>query len=441
MKRKMIFQFLAFTVCLVLCGCGSRTVDEMYSIPRRSSEYKNLQSVIDASMNDMSYAAPVSGDNRQSVQMTDLDGDGLDEYLVYAKGNTENPLYILIFHQIDNNRYELMEALSCKGATFEQVQYENFDGKPGCEIIVGRQINDSVTRIASVYSFASGQSEQILSAIYSKCIACDLDGNGLAELMVIRNGEAEVSNAVAVLYRYNNGGIERSMEAPLSEKAEHIRRITLNKLSDGQPAVYVASASNDSTVKTDIFAMNADAFLNMSIQGNLGTSVQTLHNYYVYAQDIDNDGILELPMLEPMRFMSSEEDSTEQKMIRWFNINADGTETDKMYTFHNFAGGWYLKLNAAWVDRIAVEENGNINTFYMWNENYGEAMAVFSIYALTDKDRDIEAGTQNRFALYRGENVVYAAKLESASAMYGIIDEYLVNNFYLIHQEWTNGET
>lgn len=433
---------MVLTVILFLCGCGSRTVDEMYSLPRRSLEYKNLQAVIDEAMNGMGYAAPVSGENRQSVQMTDLDGDGVDEYLVYARGDAENPLSILIFQQAGDDQYTLMEALSCKGATFEQVQYEDFDGRPGKEIIVGRQINDSVTRIASVYSFASGQSEQILSTIYSKCIACDLDNNGRCELMVIRNGEAEEANAVAVLYRSTDGVTERSVEAPLSaEKAEQIRRITLNQLSGGQPAVYVASAGADETVTTDIFVLNADAFLNLTIMRDLGTSVQTLQNYYIYAQDIDGDGILELPSLMPMRYTSFANEAGEQKLIRWFNMNPDGTETNRMFTFHNYSAGWYLELDASWVDRIAAEENGNAYTFYMWNESYGEAMAVFTVFALTDKDRDSQAAVSNRFALYRGESIVFAAKLESASAMYGITEGYLTKNFHVIHQEWTNGET
>ena len=119
----------------------------------------------------------------------------------------------------------------------------------------------------------------------------------------------------------------------------------------------------------------------------------------------------------------------------------DGRETNKLYTFHNFDDGWYIQLNSDWIDRIAAEKNGSTYTFYMWNNSYGSAVPVFTIYALTDRDRDSQAALQNRFALYRGEDVVYAAKLESGSAIYGMTENYLQANFHLIRQGWNTSES
>lgn len=440
LEKKRLYP-LFILLLFVLAGCGNQTVGQMYSLPRRSSEYKNLQTVIDGAMGELSYAAPVIGENRQSVQIADLNGDGMDEYIVFAKGTTENPLQILIFRQVSEDTYELMETIPCRGGSFEQVQYLEVDGKPGCEMIVGRRINDQVTRIASIYSFASGESEQLISTIYTRYITCDLNGDGSAELMVIRNGEEASSNAVSVLYSYRDGEIQRSVEASLSEKVDQIKRITINTLSDGTPAVYIASAVNDAAVITDIFTLKKDVFTNISLSSESGTSVQTLRNYYVYAEDIDSDGILELPSLIPMRYMAMNPNREEQNLVRWYSVGNDCEETDKLFTFHNFAAGWYIELGSNWISRIVVEEEGDACTFYMWNETYGEAMAVFTIYALTGRDRDSQAATQNRFALYRGENVVYAGKLEAASAIYGITEDYLVNYFHLIRQDRKNADT
>lgn len=439
-KRIYVLLVMAFFL-LVFSGCGSRTAADMYCLPRRSSEYKNLQTVIDTAMNELDYAAPLSGDNRQPVQTADLNGDGTDEYLVFAKGTGEKPLKILVFRQLPDDKFELQEEISCKGAAFEQVQYVEFDGYSGVDLVVGRRINDQVTKIASVFSFASGQSEQVMSSIYAKFLTCDLDEDGATELIVIRNGEAEASNAVAVMYGYKDGAVERSVEAGLSVRAEQIRRITTNVLSSGETAIYVASALSEQAVITDVFALKNQVLTNISLSSDFGTSVQTLRNYYVYAEDIDSDGMLELPSLVPMRYITLMADTAEQDLIRWYNLDINGSETDKMYTFHNFLEGWYVELESSWINRIAVEENGAAHTFYMWNDNYGEAMAVFTIFTLTGRDRDSQAAVQNRFALYRGENVVYAGKLESASAIYGITEAYLVDSFHLIRQDWKNGDT
>lgn len=441
MEKKRLVCLLALLLTALLCGCGTRTVGEMYSLPKRSPEYRNLQTVIDGAMGSKNYSAPVSGENRQSVQLADLDGDGVDEYIVFAKGVSENPLQILIVRQLSEGNFVLMEAIDCRGASFEQVQYQDVDGNPGLEMVVGRRINDQVTRIASIYSFASGHAEQLISTIYSRLMTCDLDGDGCSELLVVRNGDDPASNAVAVLYGYHDGAIVRSVEASLSEKADRIKRLTMNRLSDGTPAVYIASAVNDTAVVTDIFTLQDSVLTNISLSGEWGTSMQTMRNYYVYAEDIDGDGTLELPSLIQMRYMAANPNMEQKNLIRWYSLDSRCEETDKLFTFHNFASGWYMELGSNWISRVSVEENGDACTFYLWNENYGEAMAVFTVYALTGKDRDSQAATQNRFALYRGENTVYAGKLEAASAIYGITESYLVDCFHLIRQDAKTGDT
>ena len=433
--KNRILPVLAVLTCLILSGCAMRTVEQMYCPPRRSEEYSSLQSAIDGAMTGLEYAAPMFGDNQQTVQRADLDADGKDEYLVFARGNSEKPLHILVFRMGEDGEYVLSEDISCNGSSFEQVEYVELDGKPGMDLLVGRQLGGQALRIASLYSFAGGQPEQIFNTIYARLVTCDLDGNEKKELMVIRYGESELDSAVAVLYAWQNGVMERSREAILSGKAEYIKRITLSTLQSGEPAVYVASAVNDSAIVTDVFAIRNRVFSNISLSSDTGTSVQTLRNYYIYSEDLDGDGVLELPRLLTMKSTSSQENREKQYLIRWYALNLQGREQDKYYTFHNYDGGWYLTLDSAWISRIAMEQDGNTCTFYIWNEGYGEAQAVFSVYALTGQNRDSQAGEQNRFALYRGETVVYAAKLETASALYGITRDYLKDCFHLILQD------
>ena len=65
----------------------------------------------------------------------------------------------------------------------------------------------------------------------------------------------------------------------------------------------------------------------------------------------------------------------------------------------------------------------------------------FSVFALTGSNRDELAVENNRFILYRAEGVIYAAKLEAASAAFGMTQEDLINSFHLIQLDWKTGET
>ena len=436
MKKRILLPVCVFLLTLLLTGCATRTIDEMYCLPRRSERNNNLRYAIETSMTGRVYSAPVSGANQESVQTADLDGDGKEEYLVFAKVLQDDSLQILLFNQLEEESYELWETIDCKGSSFEQVQYAQIDDKPGCELIVGTQLNEKVTRTVSLFSFGSGQTDKIKSMIYIKFVVCDLDSNGRSELMVIQNGEAEADSGSVRLYSFTDGNVVGSVEAKLSVSPEHIRRIAVNKLDSGEQAVYVASACNETAVITDIFALREGAFANISQSSDLGTSMQTLRNYFIYAEDLNNDGVLELPSLVSMMY-----NTTEQNLIRWFTVDINGRETDRLYTFHNIQDGWYIQLEGEWIDRFAAEKNETTYKFYMWNNSYGTAVPVFTVYSLTGKDRDMQAQAQNRFPLYRGEDVVYAAKLESGSAIYGMTETYLRENFHLIRQDWKTTES
>lgn len=439
MNRRMKLALILLAAAMLLGGCAMQTVDEMYCLPKRSAEYQELQNAIDQAMPGLEYCAPLSGENQQTVQMADLDGDGESEYLLFAKGSSEKPLQILVFGATEDG-YALRETIESSGSAFELVEYVDIDGASGVELVVGRQVSDQVLRSVSVYSFAGGNAAQLMTANYSKFVSCDLDGNNLTELMVIAPGSTEEDRAVAVLYSFSKGQMIRSTEVNLSETNEHIKRIMVGNLQDQVPAVYVASSVNESAIITDIFAIKEGKFSNVSLSNESGTSVQTLRNYYIYADDIDNDGVLELPSLMTMETNArSMVDS--QYLIRWFAMDIGGGETDKMYTFHNLAGGWYLQLEKEWAQRVFVHQDGNIYEFNLWDESYSQKEKIMTVFVLTGSERESAAVEDGRFLLFRGDEVVYAALLEANAANYGISQESLSSNFHLIYKDWKTGET
>lgn len=439
MKKRIWFLCTLFFT-LLLTGCAMRTVEEMYALPKRSEEYKELQAAIDTAMYGMTFSSPQSGEHQQTVQMADLNGDGLDEYLVFAKGATEKPLQVLIFQQDESGKCRTLDTIGFNGQAFEQVEYVDFDDRPGKELIVGFQVSDQVLRSVAVFTFRNGSAELLLMNGYSKMLPCNLSG-GRSELMVLRPGEEENERGMAVLYSYRDGQIVRSVETELSEHPSRIRRITTGKLQDDVPAVFVTSSSGDNTIVTDIFAVKDGEFTNVSFSTEADTSIGTLLNYYVYAEDIDADGILELPSLLTMKPVGTRREDEQKFLVRWYALDSEGWELDKLYTFHDYNGGWYLQLDGSWASRLTVEQEHGSFCFYVWDENYQAATPLFTLYVLTGVDRDEQASQNGRFPLYRSEGVAYAAQLDIAAPEYNITEESLQESFRLIRQDWQTGET
>lgn len=438
MKSKKMILWLLIAVAILFTGCNMPTIDQMYCLPKRSEDHLNLQSAIESAMSGTVYHAPISGDNQQPVQLTDLDGDGTAECLVFAKSNTEKPLKVLIFGQVEE-QYVLLDTIENNGTAFEQVQYIHFSGKPGYDLVLGRQVSDQVVRPVSVYTMVSGKMEQILTTQYSRFTATDLNGDGQNELMILRPGEDPSANGIAELYSLRDGVLERSQEVTMSEPADKIKRIMVSRLNDGPAAVYVASDVNGTAIITDVYALLDGTFTNVSLSNESGTSVQTLRNYYVYADDMDGDGVLELPDLIPIA-QPSNSSGAEQYLIRWYSMNSDGTEADKLYTYHSFTGGWYLELSRDLANSITITQFGNSYEFSVRNADETTSK-LMTIYVLTGQEREEQAVTDNRFVLYRNESTVYAAHLEVASASYDLTKESLTAAFHLITQNLISGET
>ncbi len=441
MKKRILLPVLMLLTALLFTGCAMQTVEEMYALPKRSEEFNEMQHAIDTAMYGMTYASPQSGENQQTVQMADLNGDGTDEILVFAKGASEKPLQVLIFTQDEDGHVRTMDTIGSNGLSFEQVEYVEFDDEPGCEIVVGIRVGDQVQRSVAVYTFKNGDAELMLMNGYTKFVTCDLDQNGLSELMVLRPGEQEAEYGLAVLYHFDNGQIERSVEMSLSETPENIRRIMQGKLQNGTPAIFVASAAGQDAIVTDVLTIKDDQLINIVFSGDVNTSVQTLRNYYVYAEDIDEDGVVEIPSIITMKLVSNWEYEKEKYLLRWYAFDDNGWEHDKLFTFHNYVGGWYLRLDSSWAGRITVDQYNGVYVFYLWDESYQAATTLFTLYVFTGSNRDEEAVKDGRFPLYRAEGIAYSASLAEAAAEYNITEDYLINSFRLIRQDWQTGET
>ena len=439
MQRFKFITLILLLSAMLLSGCMLQTVEDMYCLPKRSEDHDHLQSTIDAVMAELQYAAPLSGENRQSLQMADLNGDGTDEYLVFAKSDSDAPLRILIFQNTADG-YTLMTTVTGQGTAFDRVEYVDIDGDGAQELVVGCRVSDQVLGHVAVYNLASGEAKQLLGANYGRFLTCDLNNDRCSELMILSPGETDAQRGAALLYHWKNGRMERSAEVELSSAVEHIKRIMVGKLHGGNPAVYVAGSSDGNAIVTDVLSMKSGVFTNISFSNESGTSVRTLRNYYVYADDVDDDGVLELPSLITMASAHSQ-GREDRYLIRWFAMDLEGAEVDKLYSFHNFAGGWYVCLDNEWATQLSVEQTNDAYRFFVWDADKQKNIPIFTIFALTGQNRDADAVEDGRFVLHRTDRVVYAGLLEEDAAEYGITQINLINDFRLIQKDWNTGET
>lgn len=436
MKHKIIGLILMLFICVgMMSGCGIKTVDELYCLPKRSEDYHELQSAIDGVMNGLEYSAPIQGENQQTIQLADLTGDGLPEAVLFAKGNDQNPLKVFIFSKVDG-LYRNVAKMEFPGTAFEQVEYGDINGKNGQELVIGRQMGNEVLHALSVYSLADGTLETILTAGYTRFLTLDLAGDGTKDVFILRPG-TEAGNGVAELYRCKDGSMERAAEAPMSVPVDSMRRIAPGGMYGNMQAVFVASAYDENTIITDVYAMVNQKFTNVSLSSESGTSIKTIRNYHVYADDIDGDGLIELPALV---HQDKHHEGISQDFIRWYNLSPGGQEVEKVFTYHNYSERWYVSLEEKWMNNIQVtrgNDRGGVSG-YVFTLDGAE---LFTIYAYAGADRAAEAQADGGFVLKETGEIVYGAVLGECAEAQGLTKEKLMEDFQFIQDDWKTGET
>ncbi|MBE6985223.1 MAG: hypothetical protein E7434_06415 [Ruminococcaceae bacterium] len=439
--RRFVCVLLLAAICLSLGGCFLDPAENLYAVPKQSASFYHLQTAIENAMSDnAAYSAPVSGENQQAVQMADVDGDSDDEAIVYLKTEGEKPLRLCVF-DMQGGSYSLLAKIDGVGNAFDQVQYVQFDDKKGNEIVVGRRISDSVTQVLSVLTLQNGELVELINTSYHEFITSDLNLDGLHDVLLL-NQDGDAANGIAVYYHWGNGQPIRELEASLSAPVSAVKRIITGRMCEGVPAVFVASTYDEEKIVTDIFGLRGGSFANLSLTGEPDTGVKTVREYYVYSCDIDSDGLIELPRLLPMPSIAEDESSNNQSLIRWYNLQLDGTERVKSLTYHNYSDGWYLTIPEAWKDNVAV------TSFTAFGSNRGyrfvdaqSGRTIFSIISVLDKSAARTVEEEEWIQLVKKGEFSYSCALGEAARLYSIDEAAVRAMFHFIRIDWNTGET
>lgn len=440
MKRRIWRTLVLGALLALLAGCSVRSVEQLYALPKQSDAYYKLQNAMDQSIPaSASYSAPTTGSNQQAVQLADLDGDGQDEALVFTKTGGERPLKIYVFDRTGDT-YENIAVMEGEGSAFDSVEYAALDDRPGLEVLVGRQLSDQISQSLMVYSYGGGTMTELVCVNYSEFRVVNLDGDEYKDLFVLRM-DGEERGSVAELYRYRGGVMAREQRAALSPGARQVKRIISGFVAQGVPAVFVASVYEADTIITDIFALVGNEFRNVAA-GEAGVGAQTVRSYDAYATDIDEDGVIELPM--PVALPSASAEGETFWTIDWYNLKTEGGRQVKLTTFHNYAASWYLTVPESWRGQLSVSREKSVAgipayTFSQWRGYDRQPEEIVTIYAYTGTDRLTRA--EGQLILAEKGETLYCASLGESTLAGELTQEKLSAMFHFIYQDWNSGET
>lgn len=443
MQKRRLFIFVLSALLAVLSGCSLATNDELYALPKLSGDYYYLQEKLDIiRMAGGEYSAPLSGRNVQSVQLHDLDGDGVQEAVAFFRfSNDEKPLKVYIFKKLENEQYEQIALIEGEGSAFNSVQYENLLGNEKKELILTWQIGStsaSSLHNLTVHRLNGEDATEVMRTSYNYVQILDVDQDGLSELVVIQY-DSSGENTRAELYSSDHETMQLTASVPLSRGITELSNVRTGSLRDYVPAVFVYSKIGEGYV-TDVLAMEQGSFQNITVDEEIGISLSTATpTEIVKMRDINSDGIMELPFPYLISIQSNGDTETSYYGIQWRQLDSSGSQYLSMSSYHNVNDSWYLTMPSEWYGQIAITRDDSILNVRTVSFTYmgGEEEQVFlKIYKLTGSNRETSANSGARFPLYETTTTIYAAEIIEGVWDSQLNQESLLQAFHMIEDEW-----
>ena len=430
--RRAAALALAAAMTLTLTGCIFRSsVEDLFTLPRVAAEYAGLsQELDDLQKQGYELIAPSAGENIQSVQMVDLNNDGQSEALVFMRlQGDEKPLKIFIFRPEDESYHQLC-VIESSGTAIDSVQYEDLTGNGHQEIIVGWRISADVQTVA-VY-VPQPEPYVLLQSGYTRFTVTDLDGDGVKSLLLFRSDND--GQPVAGLYVRKDDVISASYSSVLSCTMAELSRgsIVCGKLDSQSNAAFITGVDEGNQAMTDILVSREGELKNVTQSRSTGKTDVHYAFSQLRPQDINNDGIIEIPYPADSTVRSA------ARVFCWYRYNDRGDSVWVMDTYHNQPDGWYLTLSEDWhgcmkgTDIISTDKGSCVTL-----QCNGEAMLY--LYSFSGEDRDREARSDGRTLLMLRSNMAYAMRITEAGEHIGVSNEWVNSHFYLISTAWAAG--
>lgn len=392
MIRKILSITLVLAFVITLSGCDLYTADtaELLSPPSLSGELAPIAEVLKDSVKDeYTFKYPSRGDFRSAVVTEDIDGDGnFEAFAFYSTVEGENvTMHINVIDEADGKWKSIAEQKIVAGGV-DRIEFCDLDNDGVKEILVGWEIYGTSEMQLAVYSIGKNSITQRLLQKYTHFITCNLDEDSRNEILIIKTATAEQANS-ASLFALSQEGITEISSCELDSTAKTVNEPVIATLSTGKPAIYIDEIKGVGAV-TEVLFFEKGGLVNPLYQPDTKETVSTLRSVSFTFTDINEDGILEIPVQENVPSVTRSDVNEKLYLTNWCSFNGEKL-TVQMTTMINVNDGYYYTLPAKWVGSIAIlkDTENNLREIYKYNPvDMTVGNSLLYIKAVKKKDWD-----------------------------------------------------
>ncbi len=373
-----------------LTGSG-QNVEELLSPPKITQmQAEVVQALEEKEGGSIQLKAPSNGEYVFPISMEDLDGDGVQEVIVFYVAPQKGANVRIAVLQSTENGYVAVGEEEGVSAEIEQFTLASFYKSGGKQLVVGYQ-NPSLNEYYMViYNCLDADGNIHLTKVheqaYSTFVVCDMTQDGVEDLLISVTPKSNTTDGIVLsLVSASEGTLKTVTEYEMNNKLRKCNNM-LQSIGPNRENIVVMDCDRG-VVSSSGMASTAVYYENGSLKEYelLGdedfVSATTRSTNVLLSMDLDEDGAIEVPVVAgPFTGAPNE---NRFLAVEWYDVFYSMEEPD-CFGLADIEFGYFLKLPNALRETVYIEYNEESRNYFVKNIETGEL--VFDIVLLTKSE-------------------------------------------------------
>ena len=438
---KMIIAVCLIFSLLLLTGCSDfdMSADEFISPPKAGGELYQIEQALKNSVTTAyTLKYPTAGEHRSAYILADLTGRGQKNFAMafYSSINAENvtTMHLNLMKKVDASWISISDV-SVAAVGIEKVELCDLDGDGVDEITVGWNIYAGLDKKVVAYRLSGAKLIPLMQEPYKSFLCCDLSGDGRKEIFVL-NHDTDNALAKAKYFAFEGEKVSKISTCDIDGAVASFNEPVFGALTTGTPAIYVDAAKGTGMQTEILFIKDGELTSPMYLALASAAASPTYRNNTVVCSDINSDGYLDIPLIDPINNFNPQTDETLLvPTTRWCSYNGS-TLTTTTLAVMDYTDGYYFELPPKWQQstNVLMSVENRQRTVVLWNTETAEVISeLVRVRTVSEAEWDIaDNGYNGYYELARADGEVYAAMFSAYVGPEAITKDQFQKLFHLI---------
>lgn len=360
MKYNKFFRGVAILLFAVLLGgCSLENgIDTLLKPPQLSETRQMILDALRGSVGAYDLHSPISGQYHTAIITTDMTGDGENEAVCFFTAEKLGAGVSMMVLKQSNGKWGNVGLYTSDAHGIDKVEFCDINGDGIKEAAIGWRYPTGNDNGLEIVALQEETPQVVYSGLYTQFEV--LQEKDVVIISKVKTTESSTVTASLLGWREEKATVVSSV--PMESAVLEYLAVQVGTTTKGDAALFVDTRLENANYTTEVLVINKEGFLENRLFSLRKESKTTLQRALsVVCTDINKDGVLDIPMTEPLQMRKA--DAKQMYLTRWYSFDGEKlAEITASYT--SPTNQFCFVLPEEWVGKITVEQDQNNERMY-----------------------------------------------------------------------------